>query len=286
MDGSHLREDRRRLLSEDIDTRIKALQQDVWVDYKPSETVFRMMNNMVHAPVRHTAPALLVIGPGGSGKSAIISQIPHRVENSKGLIFIDMAEDPHISAQKNLRFELAAALGVPAYGKSKTSMKEDVPNELGEVIRLRGIWGLVIDELQDLLLRSRQEQRINMSILKKLLGPAYGLAIFGFGTVTARRALSSNDEFKRRFFEVSLEDWRESEDFRSFLLEVEELLPLKAPSHLYSAEMVKNILAITSGRMDKIIELLRSAACYAIKQNQEVIDINCLQCAAKSPWGY
>ncbi|MFW9082538.1 TniB family NTP-binding protein [Pseudomonas sp. P2757] len=210
----------------------------------------------------------------------------HRVVNSKGLLFIDMAEDPQIATKKSLRGELAKALQLPFDSLTRASPKVDVPNELGEAIKLRGIWGIVIDELQDALLRSKQEQRANMSILKKLVGPAYGLKMFGFGTVAARLALSSNDEFKRRFFEFPLENWKESEEFRSFLFEIEELMPLKLPSKLYSEEMTKAIITISAGRMDKTVELLRCAASYAIRRKIECIDIQCLKWAAKSPWGY
>lgn len=286
MDGQHLREDRRRLLSANIESRIATVQQDIWVDYKPSEVVFRMMNNIAKVPRRQNAPALLVTGPGGTGKSAIISQIRRRVVNSDGLIFINMAEDPELAAKKNLRVELAKAFGVPIDRRYLSNSNMDLPSELKEVIQLRKIWGVVIDELHDALLKSKQEQRINMSILKKLLGPEFGLKLFCFGTAAARQALSSNDEFKRRFFEYPLEDWIENEDFRAFLFELEEFIPLKNPSNLYSSEMVRTILAITYGRMDKTIELLRSAACYAIKGGSESIDVESLRQAASGPWSY
>ncbi|MOA22000.1 Bacterial TniB protein [compost metagenome] len=125
-----------------------------------------------------------------------------------------------------------------------------------------------------------------MSILKKLLGAEYGLKLFCFGTMSARNALQSNDEFKRRFHEVTLGDWTEDEAFRAFLLEIEESLPLQKPSNLYSEEMVKSILSIAYGRMDKTLELIRSAACYAVKLGAEQIDLEMLHRAAKNPWGY
>jgi hypothetical protein len=125
-----------------------------------------------------------------------------------------------------------------------------------------------------------------MSILKKMLSSEYGLKLFCFGTVSARNALQSNDEFKRRFYEISLGDWSEDEAFRAFLLEVEESLPLKKPSLLYSEELVKAILSVTYGRMDKTIELIKSAACYAIKSGAEQIDLEMLRRATRNPWGY
>lgn len=286
MSVEHVRPDMRKYLSVDVDTRISVMHQELWVDNNSSEAVFRMMNNIADVPNRMNAPALLVVGPGGSGKTAIISRIPKRVKNSNGLLMISMAEPPEIKVKKNLRVELALALGLPIRSSLRLISGSEIPNEFREVIKLRKIWGVVIDEFHDALLRPKQEQRVNMSILKKLLGAEYGLKLFCFGTMSARNALQSNDEFKRRFHEVTLGDWTEDEAFRAFLLEIEESLPLQKPSNLYSEEMVKSILSIAYGRMDKTLELIRSAACYAVKLGTEQIDLEMLHRAAKNPWGY
>lgn len=143
MGANHVRKEVQRYLSEDVDRRVSFIQQELWIDYKTSEAVFRIMNNMSEVPLRPNAPALLVVGPGGSGKSAIISQIPHRVKNSKGLIVVSMAESPEIYIKKTLRSELSAALGLPSSQASGLKGAADIPNELREVIKLRRVWGPV-----------------------------------------------------------------------------------------------------------------------------------------------
>lgn len=286
MNFDHVRPELRHLLSADMDTRLKAMHQEFWVDHNSSEVIFRMINNIANVPDRLTAPALLVVGAGGTGKSAIIAQIPKHVKNSSGLLMVDMAESPEINVKKTLRGELALALNLPSSPGARAKSAGEIPNEIREVIKLRRIWGVVIDEFHDVLLRPKQEQRVNMSILKKLLGPEYGLKLFCFGTADARNALASNAEFKRRFHEVALDDWVEDEAFRAFLLEVEESLPLEEPSQLYSEEMVKALLSITHGRMDNTLYLLKGAACFAIKHGVERITEDMLRRAGKNIWGY
>jgi hypothetical protein len=286
MCSDHVRSDVQHLLTASTDERIAAIYKELWVDNNSSEAVFRMMNNIADVPTRMTAPALLVVGPGGSGKTAIISQIPKRVKNSDKLLMMSMAESPELNVKKTLRSVLAMALGLPPSSSARPQSGTDIPNEMREVIKLRRIWGVVIDEFHDVLLRPKQEQRISMSILKKLVGSEYGLKLFCFGTVIARNALRSNEEFKRRFHEVELADWVEDEAFRSFLLEVEESLPLKQPSNLYSEEMVRLLLFLGNGRMDKTLDIIRGAACYAIKMEVERITEDLLQRAALNPWGY
>ena len=286
MGCDHVRPSLRHLLSADVSTRVSAIYNELWVDNNSSEVIFRMMNNIAAVPPRLIAPALLVVGPGGSGKTAIISQIPKRVKNSSGLLMLSMAESPEINVKKSLRAELAMALGLPPSPGARAKSGSEIPREVREVVKLRGIWGVVIDEFHDALLRSKQEQRVNMSILKVLLSSEYGLKLFCFGTVDARNALKSNAEFKRRFHEIVLGDWNEDEAFRAFLLEVEEALPLKEPSNLYSEEIVRLLLGMTNGRMDKILDIIRSAACYAIKLGTERVTEDTLQRANRNLWGY
>lgn len=271
----------------DIKERLVLMNRDVWVDYSPGEKIFKMMNNISRVPKRITAPALIVAGVGGTGKTSIVRQIPKRVERSDGLLFLDMSADPtapHL--KKTFHSELYRALEIPFDRSSRPKEGMWVSYELADILKLREVWGLVIDEIHELLLVKKDEQRVNGSILKTLIGEKYGLCLFGFGALGATTVLGAKPETKRRFTDIVLNDWTETEDFRSFLLSVEEKLPLREPSELYEKKMVRTILRITHGRMDKVIDLIRSAGCYALKNGKERIDIECLSAAAKDPWSY
>lgn len=285
-DYSHLREDRRHLADLEDDIRISLIQRGVWIDYEPAETIFKMINNMADARGRISAPCLLVLGEGGTGKTSIINQLKSRIKASEGLVKISMAEDPEIKSKKDIRSELAKAMGLPLDTPSFGKAGVDLPRELGEVIRLRKIWGVVIDELHDALLRNKSEQRLTMSMLKRLSGEEFGVSIVGFGTSFASNALNSNHEFKRRFYQYELKDWKEAPDFRSFVFELEEWLPLRKPSFLYQEKLVAAILAATLGRMDSVIELLQNAAAFAIKNGKEYIDTDILAETISNPWLY
>jgi hypothetical protein len=45
-------------------------------------------------------------------------------------------------------------------------------------------------------------------------------------------------------------------------------------------------LAATSGRMDNVMNLIRSAGCYALRDGTEAISLDHLAKASASPWGY
>ncbi|MEC6742923.1 TniB family NTP-binding protein [Pseudomonas qingdaonensis] len=271
----------------DARERTVLMNGDFWVDYGPGEKIFKMINNISRAPKRITAPALIVSGIGGTGKSAIVKQIPRRVEHSDGLLFLDMAVDPEYpQKKKTFNSELCRALGIPPQGSFKSKQGNWISNELSDTLKLRGIWGIVLDEIHELLLVKKDEQRVNGSILKTLMGEKYGQCLFGFGVFGAATVLGAKPETKRRFTEIVLSDWRETEEFRGFLLAVEENLPLREPSKLYEKDMVRTILQSTHGRMDQVINLVRSAGCYALQSGKEHIDIECLKAAAENEWLY
>jgi hypothetical protein len=283
---THLRADRRNLANLANDVRIALIQRGVWVDYEPAETIFKMINNMAEARGRISAPCLLVVGEGGSGKTAIINQMKKRIKKSEGLVYVSMAEDPEIKTKKNFRMELARAMELPTDTPSFGRPGLDLPREISEVIRLRGKWGIVIDELHDALLRNKTDQRLTLSMLKRLSGEEFGVSIIGFGTAAASNALNFNHEFKRRFYQYQLKDWKETSDFRSFLFELEEWIPLREPSFLYQEELMNAILIATGGRMDSVIELIQNAGAFAIKLGKERIDIEILSKTIANPWLY
>lgn len=281
----HLVPNRRALLSLSDEARIHEIQKDdIYIESPVPMGVISVLKNMLKTSDRVQAPCLIVTGEGGSGKTSIIRQIKADHQISEQLVFVALNVNPY-----NLKFGelLVEALGVPpgssVFGKPR---KDLLPRELGEVIKLRGIKGLVIDELHDAMLVPRAEQQRNLSILKGLSNSPYCLTVAGFGTSAAKNALSYDYQLSRRFYKVELGDWYESEDFRSFLAGVELNLPLRMPSGLDGPEIVSLLIETTNGRMDDVVKLIKSAACYAICAGDERITLKNLRQAAASPWGY
>ena len=285
IDGQHLSSSRRMLLSFSDDRRISEIQNDkAWIDYPRSEEVFRMVDNILAVPDRNQAPCLLVYGEGGTGKSSIVRKLQSFKRFSDKLVFVDLTVKPD-----GLKFPelIARALGVPSgLIKYSRAQPDGLPAELLNIIKLRKIKGIVLDELHDAFLVPRNEQHRNLSLTKGLSNAPYGLSVLGFGVTSAHASLKSDNQLYRRFNMIELCDWSDSDDFRSFLLGIEGHIPLRKPSFLDSEEITGFLLERTGGRMDSIIGMIRAAACYAIKSGEEKISINLLRKAYSSPWGY
>jgi hypothetical protein len=281
----HLTESARELAYSSDEMRLAAIQRDsFYINHPQSDSILTIIENVLAVPRRMQAPCIIVTGAPGAGKSSIIQQIRSLETFSNQIVFLDMAANPF-----NLKFGelLVTALGLPP-GLIKFGLprKATLPAELAEVIKLRKIKALIIDELHESLLVARPEQLKNLSILKALSNNAYGLSIIGFGVELARNALSVDEQFSRRFYSVQISDWCENETFRSFLAGVEQNIPLRRPSNLDGPEVIGFLLENTGGRMDSIIKSIKSAACYAIKSGEEQITIDSLVKAISMPWSY
>ncbi|WP_137821912.1 TniB family NTP-binding protein [Pseudomonas sp. D(2018)] len=284
-EGNHLSPQTEELLRLPAAQRIAAIQSDrFYIDNPQSLDVLNIIENIIKVPQRTQAPCLIVTGAGGSGKTSIVQQVRLNRALAEQIVYIDMAANPF-----NLKFGelLVSALGLPVELMPKFPAKRvQMPKELIEVIRLRRIRGIIIDELQDAMLVARLEQQKNLSILKWFTNPDVAIPILGFGVSEAKNALKLDPQLERRFFSFEMSDWKEDESFRSFLAGVEQNIPLKHASQLDGAELVGCLLQYTSGRMGGVMQALKSAACYAVSSGEERITPRNIHKAILSPWGY
>lgn len=225
MNNDHVKVSKRHLLRLSARERIRAIQQDVWIDCPQSMLVLNMVRNIVQAPSQILAPCMLVCGEGGSGKSSIVRQLKLMCKDwDEQIVFMALNENP-----ENLQFRdhLLEAMGTPRSTRSR--LKPSFPEELAEFIKLRKIRAIVIDEFHDALISNRTEQLKTLSILKGLSGEPYSLSVIGFGTSLARNALLHDTQLSSRYHIHEISKWTETESFRAFLAALEENIPLLKP---------------------------------------------------------
>lgn len=281
--GAHLRESIRWMINSPKEARIQKANQDIWVSYPIADRIFKAIDNMVKIPRGIQSPCLLVSGKSGAGKSCIIDQLKkkYRHKKSQSLAFISLGDNP---TNKSIKDKISEALGFPP--GLNYSQPDRLPPELFCAIRQRNVRGIVIDELNDALLVSKAEQRRNMSFFKGLGNKENGLCVFGFGTPHAFNAISSDEQLARRFYQVELSQWAETEEFRGFLYGIESTIPLRAPSQLYDQEKARYILLKSKGLMCDVVRIIRSAACHAISNDLDQITMDMLECGFFEPWLY
>ncbi len=281
MDLSHIKDTKRSLAMYGVLERIEIINKNIWVDCPQCSRVERVVKNMLSARGVTPAPCLLVCGEGGAGKTSIISRISSKYAAVDGVVaFASLSENPD-----NLRFRdlLLLALGVPLKAQGGAGK---IPNGLEKYLQLRKISAIVIDEFHDALLAQLGEQRKNLSLLKTLSGPPYHLRVMGFGTFSAVNALKQDPQLERRFEILKLLPWVEGDEFRSFLASIEENLPLRKASKLYSAEIVNYLLANTKGTMDEVLKAIKFGAIHALKNGEEKITVESMNEGFIRRWDY
>lgn len=281
MDLSHIKEAKRSFAMDGVLERIEIINKNIWVDCPQCSRVERVVKNMLSARGVTPAPCLLVCGEGGAGKTSIISRISSKYAAVDGVVaFASLSENPD-----NLRFRdlLLLALGVPLKAQGGAGK---IPNGLEKYLQLRKISAIVIDEFHDALLAQLGEQRKNLSLLKTLSGPPYHLRVMGFGTFSAVNALKQDPQLERRFEILKLLPWVEGDEFRSFLASIEENLPLRKASKLYSAEIVNYLLANTRGTMDEVLKAIKFGAIHALKNGEEKITVESMNEGFIRRWDY
>ena len=282
MSSDHVKKTRRHLVELPAAQRIKIIQQNVWVDCPQSRLIINMVKNIVRSPRQVPSPCLLVCGEGGAGKTAIIRQIKAASEAwDENVVFMALNENPG-----NLKFRehLLLAMGTPTTARNTLNAK--LPEELADWVELRKIKALVIDEFHDSLISNRPDQLKTLSMLKGLSGDPYGLSIIGFGTSLAKNALRHDAQLLRRYHIHEIKPWTETETFRAFLAALEENLPLRKPSELYSAKTVKYLLSKSSGVMDNVVKLVLYGAVLAVISGEEKITPYTMDEAIANPWAY
>lgn len=278
----HLAQEAKSLLHLPDVERIAHIKEDsIWIHYPVADRIFKIITNMLNVKKADSAPCLVVHGAGGSGKSSIIKQLQRNPALGYSIIYIDMRDDLD---SYSLKERLSVALGLPWDITAKKN-RHPVGHEILEIIRLRGIRALVIDEYHDALIKTVTDRKSNLSLLKNLT-EKYNLSVMLFGTSAVTEALIEKPEYARRFHAFGIPPWEMNEKFQSFLAGYEEFLPLKYPSALYSEACVEYFIANTDGNTGPILRLIKDAAAHAIADGVEKIDILRLEKARVHAWEY
>lgn len=279
----HILAVRRQFAMLDDRARFQIILKDCWVNYSEVNSIRSISRAVYEMPATTQAQCLVVSGISGMGKTSLFEKIKNDLESlrkrhndPRGIISFTLAPDPTL---KGFEDSMGAALGVP-FGSIRNGL---IPHAFVRMAHLRNMRVVMIDEIHDLLNANKVEQRKVLAFFRAMTGPPLSLSLFAFGTLDAKHALVSDAQLDRRFESYELRPWKEDEDFRSFLAAYESLLPLRKPSELWRQEKVRYLLSSTSGVTDGIVKRIKRGAIWAIMDQKEQIDIECLTKAAFIP---
>lgn len=220
------------------------------------------------------AEGLLITGDRGAGKSTFceryVREFPRRVtEDGTAIVPVLCASVPVPATPKSLATELLKVLGDPAAEKGTLISQT---NRLRWALKMRMVELIMLDEFQHFQDRDSSKVLKTISDWLKLLmdHTRIPMVLLGMPYSTSILDAPGNEQLQRRFATrltlapFGYKDPTEQKEFRRFLKEIDDALPLTRPSDLAAPEIAFRIYMATDGVMGHLMKLIRYATVVAL----------------------
>jgi len=241
-----------------------------------------------HAKIAAEPDGMLLEGVAGTGKTTLgrsYSRAYPREVTEEGTIVPILATKVEVPASpKSLVSALLDDLGDPLSDKGST---------VSQTIRLRklmkacGTELVILDEFQHFIDRDSKKVLKTISDWLKNFMDITRTPVILMGMPYSHTILDAegNEQLQRRFstrFSLEPFNWknhRDREDFRKFLMAVDENLPLNEWSNLSDLSMAFRFNMASDGVISKVMKVVRRATTIALDLSKERLDLDDLSIA-------
>ena len=224
---------------------------------------------------------LFVKGLAGVGKSTLMRmysrQHPRKIEAEGSIVPVFYANVPAPATIKGLAIALLHRLGDPLAAKGTT---DNITGRLRDRLQDTRTELIMLDEFQHFI--NPDTQTINKTVgdwLKNFISETRR-AIVIIGLPKSEIILNADEQLERRFAareELAPFDWNTSKgqtDFRTFLHQLDELMPFDQRSHLASPATALRFYYASRGIIGYVVPIVRYAAEFAIEEGSEKMDLS------------
>jgi replication-associated recombination protein RarA len=276
MDFLHVIESKRQWVNRSNSDRIKIINKTIWIQTPFSTGILNRVERILTVDGDAAAPCMLVYGPSGVGKTAIVERMKHhRFLTSVNLLFMEYDKN----SAKGFFPQLAKALDLPG---AEIRASDSI---IRKALALRGIKAIVVDDLHDIALAAQNVQKTNLAQIRSLVEGKNSISIIAFGIEGTAIALKSDSQLESRFTLVEFKPWGEDEDFVRFIETIESHLPLQRPSNLSDLKLRTYLREKSKGNTRTLLKIIRHAAIYAICKETEAITFPMIDLAISYPFG-
>lgn len=260
------------------DEREREIRKDRWVGYPKAQEALDKMTSLLNHPEISRMPNMLLVASTNNGKTRILERFAkmHAATDNLGG---EAAHVPVISVgapnKPEERRLYANILDKINARYSATSDIDVVKNNVFDKIAKLGTRMLIIDEFHNLLQASALKQREFLVVIKTMCNDL-GISMVCAGTEDVVHAMATDPQLANRFPPFILPRWRSGEEYRRFLASYERVLPLRLASGLSESKLAHHIWSMSEGTVGETVDLLKSAAIWAIKKKTEMIDASAL----------
>lgn len=256
--------------------RITYIRKERWLGYPTAKLVINQLEDLFKYPKRSRMPNLLIIGDTNNGKTTIAkhfySQFPAFLESPEKSIVCPILyiQAPPVADESRFYASIIQRYAAPYRTSDRVEKKM---NHALTLMQNTQVKMLIIDEFHHVLAGNSNKHRAMLNVIK-YIGNELMIPVVGVGTKDAFVAIQSDPQLSNRFDHAYLPRWKYNKEFRSLLLSLEHILPLKNKSNLTEEDKARKILALTDGAFGEIYRLLTELAAYGVVSGEEKISLD------------
>lgn len=271
-------------LEDSTEERVTRLYSPKWVAYARGNEALARMGHLLNHPPSGRMPCMLLHGDSNIGKTMIVEKFLRDNPNvCNDLNEVEVRRCVHLQMPAKPSDDKLYAQIVEGLGIQAPINRRGVDMELLglRLLHRQPPKMMIIDEVHHLLAGTVREQRQLLNQLK-FISNELRIPIVALGTNEALYAMQTDPQIASRFEPFALPKWRESNEFRAFVVSFGRLLPLEKPSPLADKAIIQKLMSLSAGLTGKVTTLLMQAAELAIRQRTECITLDLIEQAAAS----
>ena len=271
-------------LEDSTEERVTRLYSPKWVAYARGNEALARMGHLLNHPPSGRMPCMLLHGDSNIGKTMIVEKFLRDNPNvCNDLNEVEVRRCVHLQMPAKPSDDKLYAQIIEGLGIQAPINRRGVDMELLglRLLHRQPPKMMIIDEVHHLLAGTVREQRQLLNQLK-FISNELRIPIVALGTNEALYAMQTDPQIASRFEPFALPKWRESSEFRAFVVSFGRLLPLEKPSPLADKAIIQKLMSLSAGLTGKVTTLLVQAAELAIRQRTECITLDLIEQAAAS----
>jgi hypothetical protein len=271
-------------LEDSTEERVTRLYSPKWVAYARGNEALARMGHLLNHPPSGRMPCMLLHGDSNIGKTMIVEKFLRDNPNvCNDLNEVEVRRCVHLQMPAKPSDDKLYAQIVEGLGIQAPINRRGVDMELLglRLLHRQPPKMMIIDEVHHLLAGTVREQRQLLNQLK-FISNELRIPIVALGTNEALYAMQTDPQIASRFEPFALPKWRESSEFRAFVVSFGRLLPLEKPSPLADKAIIQKLMSLSAGLTGKVTTLLVQAAELAIRQRTQCITLDLIEQAASS----
>lgn len=222
---------------------------------------------------------LCILGPTGAGKTTLVEDyvfnFQRKIEEERTVIpVLHVKVPPRARSPKVLASKILRVMGDPLFDNGT---EENMTHRIQNFVQKCGIEMIILDEFQHLIDRDTDHVLANASDWLKTFIEEINIPVVLCGLPESERIFEHNEQLDGRYTNrlylapFGYNTKYEQLEFRRFLVSIDNQLPFPNKSNLADPHIAGKIYYFSFGLPRYVMDLLKQATKYALKDGQDIL---------------